>query len=116
MNLAQLNKPGRPTRMLFCGLTIALAGLLTGTAYTQQDGTQVSFVCDGGDRFSVEFHAEHVRLRNGAGVFSLAREPDSDGQRYSDGENVFWTDGTAAGFENARLQNKHRCRPATRDA
>lgn len=116
MNLAQLKNTGRPARLAFIGLTITLAGLLTGTAYTQQDGAQVSFVCDGGDRFTVEFHAEHVRLRNGAGVFSLGREPGSESARYSDGENVFWTDGTAAGFENGRLQHQHRCRPAARDA
>lgn len=115
MNPVQIRKPGRPARLALLGLTIALAGLLTGTAYTQEDGSQVSFVCEGGDRFTVEFHGEHVRLRNGAGVFSLGLEPGK-GKRYSDGENVFWTDGASAGFENGRLQHKHRCRPTTRDA
>jgi len=116
MNSTPLNAAGRPARLIFLGLTVVLAGLLTGTAYTQEDGAPVSFVCESGDRFTVEFHDEHVRLRNGAGVFSLGLEPGSDGNRYSDGENVFWTEGSAAGFENGRLPRAHRCRPATRGA
>lgn len=117
MNIIRIkSKVGRPARLVLLGMTLGLAGLLTGTAYTQEDGSLLSFVCDSGDRFTVEFHGEHVRLRNGAGVFSLGLEPGEDGKRYSDGDNVFWTDGTAAGFENGRLQHKHRCRPAMRDA
>lgn len=112
----QIKQSRRPARLALVAVTVALAGLLTGTAYTQESASQVAFVCEGGDRFTVEFHSEHVRLRNGAGVFSLGREPGDTRSRYSDGDNVFWTDGTRAGFENVRLQRQHDCRPGRREA
>ena len=91
---------------------LACAGLAATQSFAQSDEAPVAFVCDGGNRFSIEFHNSHVRLRSGSGVFSLARESaDQNGERYSDGDHVFWTDGNNARLRSHSNKNSVDCAP-----
>ena len=111
MNLQFL--PARTARNAGLALScLALAGFAATQSFAQSDDAPVAFVCDGGNRFSVEFHNSHVRLRSGSGVFSLARENvDQDGERYSDGEHVFWTNGSNARLRSHGNDNSVDCAP-----
>lgn len=100
-----------PLRLMTAGLAMLGAILATGTAYTRDGAAEVAFVCESGARFSVQFHSDHVRLRNGAGVFSLGLESARSGSRYTDGHNVFWTDGETARLESPGIEQGRRCVP-----
>ena len=108
-----------PVRLRLAALSLLLvaAGAVANGAY-QRDGRAVAFVCDGGARFSVEFHREHVRLRSGTGVFALTRDTggEAEERRYTDGQTVFWTNGQRAGLESIGLEGGDNCQPDGRDA
>ena len=108
--------PSLPPRVVAAGLLVLGAILATGTAYTRDGTAEVAFVCESGARFSVQFHHDHVRLRNGAGVFSLGLESARSGTRYTDGHNVFWTDGETARLESPGIEQGRRCVPEGQDA
>jgi hypothetical protein len=69
---------------------IAATALIATTAWTSgSPQSAAGFICDNGDRFVVEFLADHVRLRDGTGVFALATV--TPGKIYSDGLVVLHT-------------------------
>lgn len=94
---------------LFLAL-IGAAGLIATTAYTRDTPRSASFACDGGDRFTVEFQQGHVRLRNGTGIFALAREASSEpGKRFSDGRTTLWMDGDRATLDHTGFAEPRDC-------
>ena len=72
---------------------------LAGTAWTRDGSRVVSYACPGGEQFTVEYFDAHVRLRTGAGVFALAGQQASSGEKYSDGYTVFTVSGNRAMLE-----------------
>lgn len=78
---------------------LTTAGMLASTAYTRDASRIVSYACPSGEQFTVEYLRGHIRLRTGAGVFALANEPTTAGERYSDGQTVFWSKGGYAQLE-----------------
>lgn len=63
-----------PIRLAGLALLLATAGALAGTAFHRDTLHPSDFVCKDGFRFMVETHRDHLRLRTGAGVFSLVEE------------------------------------------
>ncbi len=116
MHTSKTAAPRLSPRILSAGLAMLATALATGTAYTRDGTAEVAFVCESGTRFSVQFHNDHVRLRNGAGVFSLGLESARTGTRYTDGNNVFWTDGETARLESPGIEQGYRCVPEGQDA
>lgn len=78
---------------------LTTAAMLASTAYTRDASRIVSYACPSGEQFTVEYLRGHVRLRTGAGVFALANEPVAAGEKYSDGQTVFWSNGDHAQLE-----------------
>jgi hypothetical protein len=105
-----------PIRLAGLALLLATAGALAGTAFHRDTLHPSDFVCKDGFRFMVETHRDHLRLRTGAGVFSLVEENAraderqfNDMRRYSDGNNVLWTDGLRAHLQTHEADDYHDC-------
>ena len=96
-------------RIAVLAALIAAAGMVASTAYTREATRVVSYTCPAGERFSVEFLSGHVRLRTGAGIFALAKQPAASGAKYSDGRTVFWTKGSEALLERPGLAANTHC-------
>ena len=85
-------------RIRILSVAIVAAGLLATTAWTAASAqSNLSFVCEDGDRFVVEFLKDHVRLRDGSGIFALAEVVP--GKVYSDGRIVLHAGMTRATLE-----------------
>jgi len=83
--------------------------LLANTAYTREASRVVGYSCPGGERFTVEYLRDHVRLRTGAGIFALSMQPSGSGEKYSDGQTVFWAKGSEARLERPGLETSSAC-------
>lgn len=90
---------------------LVLAGGLASSAYTRDEARLVSYACPGGEQFTVEYLQDHVRLRTGAGIFALGREPAGSGLRFSDGQTVFRTQAREAMLERPGLPTASGCQP-----
>ncbi|AUN95087.1 hypothetical protein [Pseudazoarcus pumilus] len=79
-------------------VVVAVTALLATTAWTAASAqSNLNFVCEDGDRFVVEFLEDHVRLRDGSGIFALAAVVP--GKIYSDGRIVLHAGRTRATLE-----------------
>lgn len=85
--------------------------MLATTAYTRETSPTIGYSCPDGERFTVEFHQDHVRLRTGAGIFALAADPSAAGEKYSDGYTVFSAKGSQAQLERPGLAPHTNCLP-----
>lgn len=99
MNSLQNTRAPYPFRIAGVALFLLVTSALTTTAYTSDAPMPVTYVCAQGDRFTVEYHGQHARLRHGTGVFVLSKEAATDGSRYSDGRLMLWTHGEEATLE-----------------
>lgn len=71
------------------------------------------YSCANGERFMVEAHANHLRLRTGTGVFTLTNDSALSGAsaHFTDGQNVLRAEGDAVLLERPGLPVAHDCRP-----
>jgi membrane-bound inhibitor of C-type lysozyme len=90
---------------------VAAAGMLASTAYTRETPRTIGYVCPDGERFTVEFLQDHIRLRTGVGIFALRSEAAGSGEKYSDGRTVFWSKGSSARLERPGLDAHTDCKP-----
>ncbi len=88
--------------VIFCGLATR--------AWTRDAPDTQYYVCANGERFTVEPHRHHVRLRTGSGVFALTAAPATTGEKYSDGQNVFWNRNGKATLERSGMPSALDCR------
>lgn len=72
-----------PTLLILAG--ICAAGLAS-TSHGASELKSARYVCQDGERFSVEYKRTHARLRNGSGVFALSADGGGNARRYSDGD------------------------------
>ncbi|NMG65340.1 hypothetical protein GPA19_10310 [Azoarcus indigens] len=86
------------------------AGSLAGTAWTRDSAQVANYSCANGERFSVETHSRHIRLRTGAGIFALTAAPTADGLKYTDGQTVFSSHGSVASLQRPGLPESKDCR------
>lgn len=101
-----------PARLGLLALLLAAAGMLTTTAWTRDTVQWVGFTCDDGDRFAVEYLADHVRLRHGTGIFALTAEntqPDSAYWTYSDGQLVLIEHEDHVILKRSAVGMRHEC-------
>lgn len=96
-------------RILAIAVFATLTAGLASTAWTRDSNTVDSYSCHNGERFSVERHANYIRLRTGAGVFALTAIPAQEGDKYSNGQAVFWDKGSDAILERAGLPVANGC-------
>jgi len=85
--------------------------MLATTAYTRETSRTVGYSCPDGERFTVEFLQDHIRLRTGAGIFALAVDPSASGEKYSDGYTVFSAKGSQAQLERPGVAPHTNCMP-----
>ncbi len=97
-------------RLIALGVLLAGATLAASTAYTRDAARYVRYACEDGERFSVEYHAGHVRLRTGAGVFALTAQPADEPTHYSNGATAFRVKGEQAILERPGLATPAGCR------
>lgn len=102
-----------PTRIALLSALGAAAMLLANTAYTRE-ASRVVYACPGGERFTVDYLNDHVRLRTGSGIFALANQPTGSGEKYSDGETIFWANGSDAVLERPGLETRAACKAQER--
>lgn len=97
------------TRLRFTLIAALLTAsiLIAGTAWTRSANEARGFVCDNGDRFVVEYLPDHVRLRHGSGVFSLAEV--KPGRVWSDGQRVLQAGRSAAVLELPGAEQPQTC-------
>lgn len=108
-------RPKTP-RILAATVIATLTTSIASTAWTRDDGATDNYNCGNGERFTIEHHSNHVRLRTGAGIFSLTSVPAPMGDKYSDGQTVFWDNGKDAVLERAGLPVVNGCvREASRN-
>lgn len=93
---------------------LAAAGMLAGNAYTREEVEVITYACQDGDRFSVEFQQTHVRLRTGAGIFALPRQSSDSPNSYSDGRTTFSTRGDTSVLIRPGMDTEQDCRPVPR--
>lgn len=94
-------------RILALSAVVVLSIGLASTAWTRDDGEVETYQCRNGERFTVEYHPSHIRLRTGAGVFALrAGAGNSD---YSDGQTVFRPTADGATLERPGLPPASDC-------
>jgi membrane-bound inhibitor of C-type lysozyme len=91
---------------------VAATVLATATPSSDASGT-VHYACADGERFSVETRNDHLRLRDGSGVFALSTAPATRGERFTDGNTVFWDLGKEAVLERHGLPAATGCKPHT---
>lgn len=96
-------------RILAASLCATLTAGLASTAWTRDDGAIDNYSCRNGERFTVEHHANHIRLRTGAGVFALTAVPAQQGDKYSNGQTVFWDNGSDVTLERTGLPAANGC-------
>lgn len=92
-------------------LAVLLTASLATTAYTRDTVQSVSYLCEHGDRFSVEYRDGQARVRHGIGVFSLATQTEGDVSRFSDGNLVLVSDRGVATLKHAGPSSSENCRP-----
>ncbi len=92
--------------VIFCGLATR--------AWTRDTPDTQHYVCASGERFTIEPHRHHVRLRTGNGVFALTAAPAASGEKYSDGQNVFWNRNGKATLERPDTPSALDCRNESR--
>lgn len=110
--MTNVPRPGAVNLKIRIALLVALSGvtgLLASTAYTRDASRVVGYVCPGGERFTVEYLRDHIRLRTGAGIFALAVQPAGTGEKYSDGHTVFRLQGSEAQLERPGLATSAAC-------
>jgi membrane-bound inhibitor of C-type lysozyme len=91
-----------------------LAATVLATATPSSDASDtVHYACADGERFSVETRNDHLRLRDGSGVFALSTAPAKEGERFTDGNTVFWDLGKEAVLERRGLPAATGCKPQT---
>lgn len=96
-------------RILAITLFAAVTAGLASTAWTREDGSTDNYSCRNGERFAVERHTNHIRLRTGAGIFALSSVPAPNGDKYSDGQTIFWDTGSEATLERSGLPAANGC-------
>ena len=107
-------RPASSTRLpRTAGITLAmlLTASLATTAYTRDTAQSVHYLCEDGDRFSVEYRDGQVRVRHGIGVFSLAAQADGAAGRFSDGNLVLLSNDGVATLKHAGPTSSENCRP-----
>lgn len=87
--------------------------MLASTAYTRETSRTVGYACVDGERFTVEYLQDHVRLRTGAGIFALTVTPSGSGEKYSDGYIAFAAKGSKARLERPGLETHTECTALT---
>ncbi|NMG54045.1 MliC family protein [Aromatoleum aromaticum] len=111
--MTNLPRPGAANLKIRVALLVALTGatgMLASTAYTRDASRIVGYACPSGERFTVEYLRDHIRLRTGAGVFALAVQPAASGEKYSDGHMVFHLEGAEAQLERPGWTTSVDCR------
>jgi len=111
--MTNVPRPGAANLKIRVALLVALSGatgMLASTAYTRDASRVVGYACPGGERFTVEYLRDHIRLRTGAGIFALAVQPAGSGEKYSDGHTVFRLQGSEARLERPGLATSADCR------
>lgn len=94
-------------RLSLIAALLSVSVLLAGTAWTRGASEARSYVCDSGDRFVIEYLPDHVRLRHGSGIFSLAEV--KPGRVWSDGQRVLQAGRSAAVLELPGAEQPQTC-------
>lgn len=103
--------PSRTIRLVVLG-ALAATGSLATTAWTQDNSATERYSCRNGERFAVERHTDHVRLRTGAGIFTLTAVDANAGKvAYSDGSTILSGDRGAMRLERAGQPAADACLP-----
>ncbi len=105
----------RLPRIAVVALSMLLTATLATTAYTRDTAQSVNYLCEDGDRFSVEYRDGQVRVRHGIGVFSLAAQADGAVGRFSDGNLVLLSNNGIATLKHAGPTSSENCRPIELD-
>src|SRR5690554_2270727 len=98
---------GTRLRLSLVAAILATSVQIAGTAWTRGNHEARGFVCENGDRFVVEYLPDHVRLRHGSGIFSLAEV--KPGRVWSDGQRVLQAGRSAAVLELPGLDEPQTC-------
>lgn len=109
MNTIETVRTPYPLRLAGLALVLLVASALTTTAYTRDAPVAVTYVCEQGDRFTVEHRESHARLRHGTGIFVLGKEDADNGSLYSDGKLTLWTNGEQATLEPSGPTSRGLC-------
>lgn len=100
-------------------LTIACVfslGLAT-TTHGASELKSARYVCEDGERFSVEYKRTHARLRNGSGVFALSMDGGSgSARRYSDGDLTLVPRDGGATLQRSGQTTTHDCLSESRQS
>lgn len=94
-----------------------ILGAALGTAQAAAPGSIAStqYSCPNGERFKVEAHADHLRLRTGTGIFTLTHDAAPSTvdavAHFTDGQNILRAEGDAVLLERPGLPVAHDCRP-----
>lgn len=104
MSLSTLPRIG-----LIAGVFLTATGIAT-SAYTVEPMMRTtSFICNNGEKISVEFKQDHVRLRNGSGVFALSHTNADGDSAYSDGSLIFINEGDHAQIGRIGAHTRSEC-------
>lgn len=115
MNDTPTVSSNRLPRIAMAALAVLLTATLASTAYTRDSTQSVSYLCEDGDRFSVEYRDGQVRVRHGIGVFALTAQADDDYGRFSDGNLVLVSSDGIATLKHAGPTASKNCRPIKLD-
>lgn len=99
-------------RLVLVGLLLAVAALLTTSAYTRDNAQWVGYTCSDGDRFALEYQTDHVRLRHGSGIFALTAEKNHDDtvlETYTDGRLLLLEHDGHVILERPAVGMRHEC-------
>ena len=111
MNHTTPKSPVHLIRRVTLASALVLSATLATTAYTRDAVQSVHYACEDGDRFSVEYRGDQVRVRHGIGVFALSTHPDGDPNRFSDGNLVLISNNGIATLKHAGPNSSGNCRP-----
>ena len=92
-------------------LLMLAATTLANVTRAGDTGATTDYACAHGERFTVENRTGHLRLRDGSGVFALSSSPAERGERYTDGNTVFWDLGEEAMLERRGRAAIAGCKP-----
>lgn len=106
----------RLPRVAMVALAMLVTATLATTAYTRDTVQSVNYLCEDGDRFSVEYLDGQVRVRHGIGVFSLSAQSNGATGRFSDGNLVLVSNGGVATLKHAGPTSSENCRPIGLDS
>ncbi|WP_168734246.1 MliC family protein [Pseudothauera nasutitermitis] len=98
-------RPLLPTVAVLASATVLTAGV----THARDNTRDMEYQCPSGERFAVEHHSNHVRVRTGSGVFALAPRDGASGAHYSDGGITLWTDGTRAALLRPDMEPSGIC-------